>query len=103
MVGIIGVKKLIGYLLNLIFLAGWVVFFLLQGRLAFCYLVDGLCCAKCDASHPMFFYNLLIFIIFLWAFCKMARPFLKTLYLKSKLKYLSISGLFAILWWGLLV
>lgn len=96
-------QKFIGYLLNLIFLLGWVVFFLLQGRLAFCYLVDGLCCAKCDASHPIFFYNLLIFIIFLWAFCKMARPFLKTLYLKSKLKYLSISGLFAVLWWGLLV
>jgi hypothetical protein len=58
-------QKLIGYLLNLIFLAGWVVFFLLQGRLAFCYLVDGFCYAKCDASYPMFFYNLLIFIIFL--------------------------------------
>ena len=96
-------QKFIGYLLNLIFLAGWAVFFLLQGRLAFCYLVDGFCYAKCDASYPMFFYNLLIFIIFLWAFCKMARPFLKTLYLKSKLKYLSISGLFAVLWWGLLV
>ena len=96
-------QKFIGYLLNLIFLLGWVVFFLLQGRLAFCYLVDGLCCAKCDTSYPMFFYNLLIFIIFLWAFYKMVRPFLKTLYLKSKLKYLSISGLFAVLWWGLLV
>lgn len=96
-------QKFIGYLLNLIFLAGWGIFFLLQGRLAFCYLVDGFCYAKCDASYPMFFCNLLIFIIFLWAFYKMVRPFLKTLYLKSKLKYLSISGLFAVLWWGLLV
>ena len=96
-------QKFIGYLLNLIFLLGWGIFFLLQGRLAFCYLVDGFCYAKCDASYPMFFYNLLIFMIFLWAFYKMARPFLKTLYLKSKLKYLSISGLFAVLWLGLLV
>ena len=94
-------QKFIGYLLNLIFLLGWGIFFLLQGRLAFCYLVDGLCCAKCDISYPVFFYNLLIFIIFLWVFYKIARPFLKTLYLKSK--YLSISGLFAVLWWGLLV
>ena len=95
-------RKFIGYLLNLIFLAGWGVFFLLQGRLAFCYLVDGFCYAKCDASYPMFFYNLLIFIIFLWAFYKIVRPFLKTLYLKQKVKYLSISFVLAIVWMILL-
>ncbi len=95
-------KKLIGYLLNLIFLLGWGIFFLLQGRLAFCYLVDGLCYAKCEASYPKFFYNLLIFVIFLWAFYKMARPFLKILYLKSKLKYLGISFVLTIVWMILL-
>lgn len=95
-------QKSIGYLLNLTFILGWGIFFLLQGRLAFCYLVDGFCYAKCDVSYPKFFYSLLIFLVFLWAFYKMAQPFFKTVSLKQKLKYLGISFVLAIVWMILL-
>ena len=99
MVGIIGVKKLIGYLLNLIFLLGWGGFYLIHITTFYDWM-KGINISGPTGINPIYLltFDGIICVIYTYFFLKLWRRQFKSKDIRKKLQNVGSSCILAIIW-----
>ena len=99
MVGIIGVKKLIGYILNLTFILGWMGFYLIHITTFYDWM-KGINISGPTGINPIYLltFDGIICVIYTYFFVKLWRRQFKSKDIRKKLQNVGSSCVLAIIW-----
>ncbi len=99
MVGIIGMRKFIGYLLNLTFILGWMGFYLVHITTVYRWM-NGINISGPTGINPIYLltFDGIICVIYTYFFLKLWWGHFKSKDIHKKLEIIGISSILAIIW-----